>query len=63
MIGALSPHAIPVTLFSASASERRMFAIACCGGCGNAPGSARARTCTRSDCGLSDRHHANGGNL
>lgn len=62
MIGVLSPGLIPLTHFRGDALGgpvqplERMYAVACCGECGRAPGSPDARVCTRTDCGLSDRH-------
>lgn len=58
MIGALAPHHIPIALMPRAGTGPRMLAVACCGECGNAAGSAMARVCTRRDCGLADRHHA-----
>jgi len=55
MIGALSPHSIPIALIPRDAVGPRMLSVACCGECGNAAGSPNARVCTRRDCGLSDR--------
>lgn len=53
MIGALAPHHVPLAL--APRTGPRMIAVACCGECGNAAGSPKARTCIRTDCGLVDR--------
>ena len=52
MIGALTPHYLPVALLPSKGP--RMLSVACCGECGNAVGSIRVRVCVRKDCGLAD---------
>ena len=59
MIGALSPHVVSADAIVTRRDSARMHFVACCSaaGCGCIAGAPQARSCTRTDCGLSDRHH------
>ncbi len=62
MIGALNPHVLTGAAITLPQPQRARFIAVCpAAGCSHLANTGHARTCTRTDCGLSDRsHHSQG---